>query len=55
MLAIESGQKSKGEDVVGTLNRIKISHGAPKMVHCDNGSEFCKNHKNSVDDFAAVN
>jgi putative transposase len=40
-LAIESGQKLKGEDVVRTLNRIQVNRGAPKMVHCDNGSEFC--------------
>jgi putative transposase len=39
-LAIESVQKLKGEDVVRTLNRIKVSRGAPKMVHCDNGSDF---------------
>ena len=40
-LAIESGQKLKGEDVVRTLNRIKISRGVPKMIHRENGSEFC--------------
>jgi putative transposase len=40
-LAIESEQRLKGEDVVRTLNRIKISRGIPKMVHFDNGSEFC--------------
>jgi putative transposase len=39
-LAIESGQKLSGEDVVRTLNRIKISRGVPKVVHCDNGSEL---------------
>jgi putative transposase len=40
-LAIESGQKLKGEDVVRTLNRSKTSRSAPKMIHRDNGSEFC--------------
>ena len=40
-LAIESGQKLKGEDVVRALNRIKVRRGVPKMVFCDNGSEFC--------------
>jgi putative transposase len=40
-LAIESEQRLKGEDVVRVLNRIKVSRGVPKMVHCDNGSEFC--------------
>jgi putative transposase len=39
-LAIESDQKLKGEDVVRVLNRIKITRRVPKMVHCDNGSEF---------------
>jgi putative transposase len=40
-LAIESEQRLKGEDVVQVLNRIKITRGVPKIVHCDNGSEFC--------------
>jgi putative transposase len=40
-LAIDCGQRLKGEDVVRALNRIKINRGVPKMVHCDNGSEFC--------------
>jgi putative transposase len=40
-LAIESEQRLKGEDVVRVLNRIKVSRGVPKMIHCDNGSEFC--------------
>jgi putative transposase len=39
-LPIESGQKLRGEDLVRTLNRIKISLGVPKMVHWDNGSEL---------------
>lgn len=39
-LAIESEQRLKGEDVVLVLNRIKIQRGVPKMVCCDNGSEF---------------
>ena len=39
-LAIESEQRLKGEDVVMVLNRIKIHRGVPKMLHCDNGSEF---------------
>jgi hypothetical protein len=39
-LAIEPEQRLKGEDVVRVLNRIKITRGVPKMVHCDNGSEF---------------
>jgi putative transposase len=38
--AIEVGQSLKGEDVVRVLNRIKGQRGAPKMVFCDNGSEF---------------
>jgi putative transposase len=39
-LAIEVGQSLKGEDVVRVLNRIKGPRGAPKMLFCDNGSEF---------------
>jgi len=40
-LMIEVGQSLKGEDVVRVLNRIKAQRGAPKMLFCDNGSEFC--------------
>lgn len=39
-LAIESEQRLKGEDVVRVLNRIKHERGVPKMLHCDNRSEF---------------
>lgn len=39
-LAIESEQRLKGEDVVMLLNRIEIQRGIPKMLYCDNGSEF---------------
>jgi putative transposase len=39
-LAIESEQRLKGEDVVMVLNRIKLQRGVPKMLYCDNGSEF---------------
>lgn len=39
-LAIESEQRLKGEDVVMVLNRIKTRRGVPRMVYCDNGSEF---------------
>jgi putative transposase len=39
-LAIESEQRLKGEDVVRVLNRIKLQRGVPKMLYCDNGSEF---------------
>ena len=38
--AIEVGPSLKGEDVVRVLNRIKAQRGAPKMLFCDNGSEF---------------
>jgi putative transposase len=38
-LAIEAGQKLKGEDV-RTLNQIRIKRGVPKVLFCDNGSEF---------------
>lgn len=39
-VAIEAGQNLRGEDVVRVLNRLKQEHGAPKMLFCDNGSEF---------------
>lgn len=39
-LAIESEQRLKGQDVVMVLNRIKAQRGVPKMLYCDNGSEF---------------
>ena len=39
-LAIEVGQRLKGEDVVGTLNQIRTKRGVPKVLFCDNGSEF---------------
>jgi putative transposase len=39
-LAIASDQRLKGPDVVLVLNRIKVQRGVPKMLYCDNGSEF---------------
>jgi putative transposase len=39
-LAIEVGQNLKGENVVSVLNRIRQDRGVPKMLFCDNGSEF---------------
>jgi putative transposase len=39
-LAIEVGQALKGTDVVAVLNQIRFERGAPKMLFCDNGSEF---------------
>jgi putative transposase len=39
-LAIEVGQSLKGGDVVGVLNQIRGSRGVPKLLFCDNGSEF---------------
>jgi putative transposase len=39
-LAIEVGQSLRGEDVVRTLNRLKQEGRAPKLLFCDNGSEF---------------
>ena len=39
-LAIEVGQKLKGEDVVRALNQIRMQRGVPKVLFCDNGSEF---------------
>jgi len=39
-LAIEVGQRLKGHDVVRVLQRISQQRGAPKVIFCDNGSEF---------------
>jgi len=39
-LAIEVGPSLKGTDVVGVLNRLKVHRGVPKLLFCDNGSEF---------------
>jgi putative transposase len=39
-LAIEAGQSLKGEAVVMVLNRIMLQRAAPKVLFCDNGSEF---------------
>ena len=39
-LAIEVGQRLKGENVVEVLNRIKQTRGSPRYLFCDNGSEF---------------
>jgi putative transposase len=39
-VAIEPGQSLKGEDVVRVLSRLKQQRGVPKLLFCDNGSEF---------------
>ncbi len=39
-VAIEAGQSLKGENVVSALIRVGLHRGAPKMLFCDNGSEF---------------
>ena len=39
-VAIEVGQSIKGDDVVRMLNRLKLHRGVPKVLFCDNGSEF---------------
>jgi len=38
--AIEVGQSLKGTDVVEVLNRLRFERSMPKMLFCDNGSEF---------------
>ena len=30
----------KGDDVVRTLNKLKLERGVPRRLFCDNGSEF---------------
>jgi putative transposase len=39
-LAIAVGQRLKGEDVVASLNEIRLKRGTPKYLFCDNGSAF---------------
>jgi putative transposase len=39
-IVIEVGQSLRGEDVVRTLNRLKREGRTPKLLFCDNGSEF---------------
>lgn len=39
-LAIEVGQRLRGEHVVAVLNRLAAQRGAPKYLFVDNGSEF---------------
>ena len=39
-LAIEVGQRIKGEDVVTALNRIKVYRDLPRTIRVDNGPEF---------------
>ncbi len=39
-VAIEVGQRLKGDDVVRVLNRANRQRGVPKLLFCDNGSEF---------------
>ena len=39
-VAIEVGQSLKGDDVVRALNGLKLNRGVPKVLFCDNGSEF---------------
>jgi putative transposase len=39
-VAIEAGQSLKGDDVVRVLNRMKFERAVPKVLFCDNGSEF---------------
>ena len=39
-VAITVGLSLKGNDVVRTLNQVKNKRGVPKLLLCDNGSEF---------------
>jgi len=48
-LAIEVGQRLRGEDIVVSLNRLKVYRGVPTRLFCDNGSEF----SNQLVDFSA--
>ena len=39
-LVIEAGQSLRGDDAVRTFNRLKFDRGVPKVLFCDNDSEF---------------
>jgi putative transposase len=39
-VAIEVGQRLRGEHVVAVLNRLNVHRGTPRRLFCDNGSEF---------------
>jgi len=39
-VAIEVVQSPQGDDVVRTLSRLTQQRGVPKLLFCDNGSEF---------------
>jgi putative transposase len=39
-LAIEVGQKIRGEDVTKVMNRLKAIRGMPRSIYVDNGPEF---------------
>lgn len=39
-VAIDAGQRRRGDDVVRTLNRLKSCRGVPKVLLCDHGSAF---------------
>jgi putative transposase len=39
-LAVDVGQRLRGEHVVAALNRLAAQRGAPKVIFADNGSEF---------------
>lgn len=41
-LAVEVGPSLKGTHGVEVLNRVCARRGAPKMLFCDNGSEFSR-------------
>lgn len=42
-LAIEVGQRLRGEQVVAVLNRLVQKHCAPRYLFADNGAEFTGN------------
>ena len=39
-LAAMPGMRMTGSEVVSILDKIARRRGAPKRIHCDNGSEF---------------
>lgn len=50
--ALEVDFSLTGKHVAEVLERLKLTHGLPQVIHCDNGSEFISK---AVDDWAHRN
>jgi putative transposase len=39
-LAVEARQSFRGHDVIEALSRLRVGHGLPETIRCDQGTEF---------------